>query len=215
MRQLIWIVYLVGLFVCIHFWGTTGRVVFYAGVFLVITLFRRQLVVALTRLSSKLGLITETIDRMPAAIHLSRAREPAEAARPILAALAACKFVDAGAWNINELPKIQVALMVQPEDGMLAAVESASPIGAHVNIHTLYPDGKLFSVTNSELPAPRATRPNVTRAQFPRCAPNELIKQAYARRPASGFRSISVEEAPRIYEALYAEDIRFRKATGR
>ena len=191
MRQLIWIVYILGLFVAVHFWGLTGRLVFYAAVFLAVTLFRRRLVLALTRLSSKLGLIRETIKQMPATIRLSRAKGPTEAARPILAALATCRFVDAGAWNINELPKIQVALMVQPEDGMLAAVESASPIGAHVNIHTLYRDGTMFSVTNSELPAPRATRPNVTRVRFPRCAPGELVKQAHAQRPVSGVRSLS------------------------
>jgi len=213
MRQLIWGVYIIGLFVAIHFWGTSGRVFFCAGVFLVITLFRRRLVLALTRLSSKLGLIGATIDRMPAAIHLSRAAGPTEAATPILTALAACKFVDAGAWDIAELPKIKVALMVLPEDGMFAAVESASPIGAQVNIHTIYPDGTVFSVTNSELPAPPATRPNVTRQRFPRCAPAELVKQTRANRPAHGFRPISAAEAPRVYEELYAEEIRFRKGT--
>ena len=97
---------------------------------------------------------------------------------------------------------------------MLAAVESASPIGAHVNIHTLYPNGTVCSVTNSELPAPRVTRPNVTRARFPRCAPDELVKQSRAMRPGSGFRPVSVDEAPRVYEELYAEEIRFRKGTG-
>jgi len=215
MSQLIWIVYSVGLLIAIYFGGTTGRMIFVFAVTFVIILFRRPLVLALTRLSSKLGLIRGTIDQMPSTIHLSRANGPTEAARPILAALAASKFVDAGAWNIRELPQIQVSLRVQPEDGLLAAVESASPIGAQVNIHTIYPDGKLFSVTNSELPAPPATRPNVTRAQFPRCAPKELVKHALTRRPGSGFRLISVEEAPRIYEELYAEETRFRKAMGR
>jgi len=214
MSELIWIVYIVGLFVAIHFWGATGRMIFYAAAFLVITLFRRKLVLALTKLSSKLGLVSETINKMPLTIHLSRINEPSEAARPIIAALTACKFVDAGLWNIKELPKIQVALMVQPEDGMLAAVESASPIGAQVNVHTLYPDGKVFSVTNSELPAPRFTRPGVTRMRYPRCLPNELVKHALTERPGSAFRSISAEEAPLIYEELYAEDIRFRKAKG-
>ena len=215
MRVLIWVVYLCGLVAAFYFGGTTGRWIYLCAVALIIVLFHRPLVLALTRLSSKLGLMRGTIDRMPSAIHLSRADGPTEAARPILAALAGCNFVDAGAWNINELPKIQVSLMVQPEDGMLAAVESVAPIGAHVNIHTLYQDGTLFSVTNSELPAPPVTRPNVTRAQFPRCAPSELVRQARARRPASGYRLISAEEAPRIYEELYAEDIRFRRGRGR
>ena len=214
MRQLIWGVYIVGLLVAIHFWGTSGRLFFCAGVFLVITLFRRRLVLALTRLSSKLGLVSATVNRMPLAIHLCRATEPAEAATPVLTALAACKFVDAGAWSITELPKIQLALMVQPEDGMFAAVESASPIGAQVNIHTIYPDGTVFSVTNSELPPPPAMRPNVTRQRFPRCMPAELVRQARLNRPAHAFRPISATEAPRVYEELYAEEIRFRKGLG-
>jgi hypothetical protein len=214
MTQLIWIVYIVGLLVAIHYWGTTGRMVFTFGVTLVIVLFRRPLVLALTRLSSKLGLMRGMIDQMPPAIHLSPAAGPTDAARPLIIALAACKFVDAGAWDIRELPKIQLSLMVHPEDGMLAAIESASPIGAQVNIHTIYPDGKVFSVTNSELPAPRATRPNVTRARFPRFVPGELVKKALAERPGAAFRPVSLEEAPRIYEELYAEEIRFRKGAG-
>jgi hypothetical protein len=209
-----WAVFLAGLLVAIYFGGTTGRLIFVAAFLLVTTLFRRQVVLALTRLSSKLGLMRGMIDQMPPAIHLSPAAGPTDAARPLIVALAACKFVDAGSWNIAELPKIQLSLMVQPDDGLLAAIESASPIGAQVNIHTIYPDGKVFSVTNSELPAPRATRPNVTRAWFPRCAPGELVKQALAKRPGSGFRPTSMQEAPRIYEELYAEEIRFRKGAG-
>ena len=50
--------------------------------------------------------------------------------------------------------------------------------------------------------------------QFPRCAPDELVKQARAKRPGDRFRPISVEEAPRIYEELYANEIRFRKGIG-
>jgi hypothetical protein len=90
----------------------------------VITLFRRPLVLALTRLATQLGLMRGTIDRMPSAIHLTRASGPTDAARPILATLAASNFVDAGAWNIAEMPKIEVALMVQREEGFLAAVEA-------------------------------------------------------------------------------------------
>jgi len=181
----------------------------------VITLFRRPLVLALTRLASRLGMMRETIDRMPSAIHLTRASGPSEAARPILAALAAGNFVDAGAWNIAEMPKIQVALMVQREEGILAAVESASPMGAHVNLHTLYPDGLVASFTNSELPSPPALRPNVQRTQVPRCSPDALVVRARAERPQTPFRPLSIEEAPRVYEQLYADEIRFRKTTGR
>jgi hypothetical protein len=215
MSQLIWIAYFIGLLVAFVFWGSTGRMVYAVAVGLAILLFRRPLTLALTHLSAKLGLIRETIDRMPPEIHLVRAGWPAEAARGILDALAGCRFADAGAWSIRELPKIQVSLAVRPDDGLFAAVESASPIGAQVNVHTLYPDGRVFTVTNSELPAPRVLRPDVTREQYPRCDPAELVRKALARRPGAGFRPIAAEEAPRLYERLYAEEIRFRKARGR
>ena len=36
MRQLIWGIYLIGLFAAIHFWGASSRVFFCAGGFLII-----------------------------------------------------------------------------------------------------------------------------------------------------------------------------------
>jgi hypothetical protein len=214
-RAAIWAVYIGGLIVVGLLGGRTAMSIYLVTGFLVITLFRRPLVLALTRLASRLGLMRGTIDRMPSAIHLTRAPGPTEAARPILAALTASNFADAGAWNITEMPKIHVALMVQREEGMLAAVESASPIGAHVNLHTLYPDGLVVSFTNSELPVAKALRPNVQRTQVPRCSPDALVVRARTHRPTAPFRSLSVEEAPRVYEQLYAGEIRFRKAMGK
>ena len=215
MRTLIWVVYLGGLCIAGLLGGRKAMTIYLVAGGLIITLFRRPLVLGLTRLSSRLGLMRGTIEKMPSAIVLTRAPAPADAARPILAALAAANFADAGAWNIVQMPKIQVALMVQREDGMLAAVESASPIGAHVNLHTLYPDGRVVTFTNSELPAPRTLRPNVQRTQLPRCPPDALVARARAERPKTPFRSLSVDEAPHVYEHLYADEIRFRKTIGR
>ena len=214
MRILIWVVFLAGVLGAVALAGQTGAFVYLVVVLIAITFFRRPVVLALTRLSSRSGLIRGTIERMPSAIHLTRAPAHAEPAGRILAALAANNFADAGAWNIAEMPKIQVSLMVQREEGMLAAVESAQPIGAHVNLHTLYPDGLVASFTNSELPAAKALRPNVQRTRIPRCSPDALVARARAERPQKPFRALSVEEAPRVYEQLYADEIRFRKATG-
>jgi hypothetical protein len=215
MRALIWAVYLGGLVLAGLLGGRRAVTIYLVAGFLVIALFRRPLVLALTRLSSRLGLMRGVIDKMPLAIVLTRAPGPTDAARPILAALAVANFADAGAWNIAQMPKIQVALMVQREDGMLAAVESATPIGAHVNLHTLYPDGRVATFTNSELPMPKTARPNVERTQLPRCAPDALVVRARADRPKTPFRPLTVEEAPRVYERLYADEIRFRKAMGK
>jgi hypothetical protein len=214
LRLLIWTMFIAGAIAAGFLGGKNATLMYFVAVFLAIMLLRRPLVLALTRLASRLGLLRATIDRMPSAIHLTRAPGPTDAARPIVNALAAGRFVDAGAWNIAEMPRIQVSLMVQRDEGMLAAVESASPIGAHVNLHTLYRDGLVVSFTNSELPAARALRPNVRRTQVPRCDPATLLARARAERPNAPFRPVSVEEAPRVYEQLYADEIRFRKTTG-
>jgi hypothetical protein len=214
MRRLIWLVFLAGLVLSRELGGPTAKLGYLVAVVVVIAVFRRSLVLALTRLAARFGMMRETIERMPEAIHLSPAPEPTATARPILGALAACRFVDAGAWNIAELPKIQVALMVQPDTGMLAAVESASPIGAHVNLHTLYPDGLVVSFTNSELPPPKRQRPNAQRVQFPRCSPGALVLRARQQRPQGSVRPVSIEDAPRLYEQLYADEIQFRKQQG-
>ena len=215
MRLLIWAAFIAGVIAAGFLGGETGAFIYFVAVLLVIAFFRRPLVLALTRLASRLGLMRGTIEAMPPAIVLTRAPGPADAARPILAALAASSFAEAGAWNIAEMPKIHVALMVQREEGMLAAVESASPIGAHVNLHTLYPDGLVVTFTNSELPAPKLLRPNARRTQLPHCSPDALVARARTERPKTPFRALSVEEAPRVYEQLYADEIRFRKAMGR
>jgi len=214
-RLLIWAVFIAGVIVAGVLGGEAGAFIYFLAVLVVIAFFRRPLVLALTHLSSRLGLMGKTIEAMPSAIVLTRAAGPTDAARPILAALAASNFADAGAWTIAEMPKIQVSLMVQREEGMLAAVESASPVGAHVNVHTLYPDGLVVTFTNTELPAPRFLRPNVQRTRLPRCTPDALVVRARAERPKTPFRPLSVEEAPRLYEQLYADEIRFRKAMGK
>ena len=210
-----WVTFIAGVIAAGFLGGQTGAVIYFVAVLLAIVLFRRTLVLALTRLASRLGLMRGTIERMPSAIHLTQTPGPTDAARPILAALAENNFVDAGAWSITEMLRIHVDLMVQREEGMLAAVESASPIGVHVNLHTLYPDGLVVSFTNTELPMPKALRPNVRRTQVPRCSPDALVARARSERPKLPFRPLSVEEAPRLYEQLYADEIRFRKAAGK
>jgi len=110
MRVLIWVVFLVGAFASRYFFGPQGRFAYYVVVLAAIALFRRQLTIGLTHLASKLGLMKGTIDRMPMSIRLVKAAAMDEAAKPVVAALSAAGFVDAGAWNIFEMPKIRLAL---------------------------------------------------------------------------------------------------------
>lgn len=212
-RYLLWSVFVGGFFTALYF-GRHALLAYCATVVIAIALFRRPLVIWLTHLASKLGLMRGTISRMPVAIHLVRAPQPAEAALPTLEALAGNGFLDAGAWDIVELPGIKVALLVRPAESLLAAVETASSIGAQLNLHTLYPDGRVVTFTNSELPASKVQRPNVTQTRVPRASAETLLECARQQRPGRPFAPVSVAEAPRVYEQLYADEIRFRKERG-
>ena len=214
MKQLIWAVFLAGAFASRYFFGVQGRIVYAVVVFVTILLFRRQLSIGLTHVASKLGLMKATIDRMPSTIKLVRAQALDEEAKPVVEALSEAGFIDAGAWDIPPMPKIKLALMVHPAENFLAAIESASSIGAQVNVHTLYADGKVMTFTNSKLPAPPAQRPEATSVRMSGVSVGELLSKARNGRRRDGISAVSVDKAPAIYERLYAESTRFRKMKG-
>ena len=214
MQALIWVVFIAGALAARYFFGVQGRLAYSVVVFAMILLFRRQLAIGLTHVASKFGLMKQTIQRMPASIKLARATAPDAAAGPVAAELAKAGFVDAGAWDIPPMPKIKLALMVHPADNFLAAIETASSIGAQVNIHTLYADGGVTTFTNSKLPAAKAQRPGMTSVRLPGASPGAVFTRARNERRNDAIVTISVGEAPGIYERLYAESIRFRKAQG-
>ncbi len=214
MRVLIWVVFLGGAFSSRYFLGPQGSFAYYVVVLVAIALFRRQLTIGLTHVASKLGLMKGMIDRMPMSIRLVKAAAIDEAAKPVAAALSAAGFVDAGAWNIFEIPKIRLALMVHPAENFLAAIETASAIGAQLNVHTLYSNDTVTTFTNSRLPAPRANRPGWTIVRMSGASPGALVSRARAERPPQAISAVTVEKAPEVYERLYAESILYRKSQG-
>ena len=82
-----------------------------------------------------------------------------------------------------------------------------------MNIHTLY-HSVVVTYTNSRLPGPGVQRPELTLVQMPGASPAELLAKARAERRRDGITAVTVEGAPRVYEKLYADSIRFRKARG-
>jgi len=215
MQLLIWGVYLAGALVTRYFFGREGALVYAALVGLVIAVFRKPLTIALTHAASKLGLMKATIHKLPMSIDLARAASLDEAAKPIAAQLAAAGFEDAGAWDIPPLPKIKLALMVHRGDRFLAAIETAAPIGAQVNIHTLYDDGGVVSFTNSRLPAPPVLPDGLSLTRMPGVTPTALLDAARRERRRGGMITLTTEDAPRIYEQLYARITRSRKTHGK
>jgi hypothetical protein len=214
MQVLIWAVFLAGAFASRYFFGLQGRFFYAVVVLLAIALFRKPLVIGLTHVASKFGLMKATIDKMPMTIKLVRGTMIDPAAEPSAAELAKAGFTDAGAWLIPPMPKIRLALMVQPADNFLAAIETVPSIGAQVNVHTLYANGNVMTFTNSRLPAPKAQRPGMTSVRMPAASIDALLAKARTTRRPDGITNMTKEDAPGIYERLYAEATKFRKAQG-
>ena len=213
-QTLIWAVYLAGAFASSYFFGTQGRLTYLIVMGALILLFNKPLSIALTHVASKFGMMKATIDKMPMTIKLARAATMDEPAVAVVTELTKAGFSDAGAWDIPPMPKIKLALMIHRAENFLAAIETASTIGAQVNLHTLYADGSVVTFTNSRMPAPKAQRPGQTMVRLPGLAPGALFARARSERRGDGISTLSAEEAPRIYERLYAESIKFRKAQG-
>jgi hypothetical protein len=214
MQVFIWVVFFAGALASRYFFGLQGRLVYAAVIFAGILLFRRYITIGLTYLASKSGLMKAMIDKMPMSIKLVRAAAMEVSAKPVAAELAKAGFIDAGAWDIPSIPKIKLTLMVHLSDYFLAAIETASSIGAQVNIHTLYSDDSVMSFTNSRLPGPKAMPPGINIVRMPGAAPSALFSKARTQRRRNGIIAVNVDDAPRIYERLYAEFIKFRKAHG-
>ncbi len=214
MQVLIWAVFLAGALASRYLFGFEGRIWYYVAVLVVIALFKRPLTIGLTHVAAGLGLMKATIDHMPDAITLVKTRVADPEAAPAAADLARAGFVDAGAWIIRELPKIKLSLMVHPVENFLAAIESASAIGAQVNLHTLYANGSVMTFTNSKMPPPKKPQPGVINVRSPGLPVAALVTKARNARRRDNIAPVREEDAASIYERLYADSIRFRKAQG-
>jgi len=84
-----------------------------------------------------------------------------------------------------------------------------------VNIHTLYDDGGVVSFTNSRLPAPPVLPDGLSLTRMPGVTPTALLDAARRERRRGGMITLTTEDAPRIYEQLYARITRSRKAHGK
>lgn len=214
MPALIWI-FFIGTTLLVRWqFGSNGMLAYSVFWVVAIALFRRRLTIALTHLASKWGLTKATIDRMPGQIDLRKARAADPEAVPLLRELSRAGFADAGAWDIVELPRIRLALMVHRGDQFVAAIESASSIGAQLNLHTLYTDGKVESFTNSQLPGPPVLPAGFTIVRAPGLSADALLRKARGERRRDGIRPVGIEQAPEVYAWLYAEAMQARKARG-
>jgi len=214
MPTLIWIFFIASTLLVRWQFGANGMLVWSAAWVVAVALFRRQMSIGLTHLASKWGLTKSTVAAMPSTIDLRRARAADAEADPVLRELSRFGFSDAGAWDILELPRIKLSLMVHRSEYFVAAIESASSIGSQLNLHTLYADGKVESFTNSKLPGPPVLPPGITYVRAPGLSASALLAKARNERRRDGIRPVDIEDAPGIYARLYAEGMKIRKAHG-
>jgi hypothetical protein len=155
--------------------------------------------------------------KQPDSIHLDATgpdawRDRARADRAANALLAR-DFVDAGTWTLHEMPGVLARLLVSRPASLTAAVYEHPKAGAWCDVYYHFTDGT--SATYTSAPAtgldPRPGHAVVHRAGDD---VTTLLDLALVHPSRVAPVPVSVREAPRRFEAAYAESLAWRKANG-
>ena len=127
--------------------------------------------------------------------------------------LTARGFADVGSFSAPELPRTAIRILVNPDDGTLAAIYEHGKAGHWVDISSYYKDGT--SVVYSTNPsAISAGRPGHTRYKGVGLNSGALYTRFKNERPNKPILPLKQEEATAQYLTAYAEETAWRKARG-
>ncbi|MFZ3213509.1 MAG: hypothetical protein WA188_18550 [Terriglobales bacterium] len=159
----------------------------------------------------------KAVEAQPDRIALSRIPSPEwrdPSVGQIVSALRASGFTDAGAYSVDKMPGVQVAILAKPEDYVAAHVYEHSKAGIWIELVTRYQDGT--STTLTTLPSTGQNQPAwLTTIRAGKAPAGDLVRQFIEdRRWRSGvMKPISAQQAPREFEEGYAKYASWRKAT--
>jgi hypothetical protein len=155
--------------------------------------------------------------RQPDTIHLVRASAWAwrdvDAASAALSDLRELGFRDAGIFGAPELAGLHVRLMVREVDHTIAAYYEHPVVGCFADVAVRYAGGGSTTITSGP-PHGLAERPDHPVINMQGASLAEMADRLRAERGAEPAQAFDVEEAPRVFEAAYAESIAWRKARG-
>jgi hypothetical protein len=152
--------------------------------------------------------------KQPDWITLSRVSEPGwknpAAASDLIKPLLANGFTDAGAYTVDKMPAVKLAILVKPDDYITAHVYEHLKAGTWIELVTRYQDGNCHTI--STLPSSGIQLPPWVKTIRAAKAPAmDLVRQLKFGRRSGELKRIETGEAVREFEEGYAKAIVWQK----
>jgi len=161
------------------------------------------------------GIGKKAVDTQPDGIRLIRIATPVwddTGVQQFISSLRTAGFADAGAYSVDMMPGVKVAILVKPQDCVAAHVFEHPKTGTWIELVTRYQDGT--SVTLTTLPSTGQKQPAwLTTMRAAKTPAGDLVRQFMRDRRPGAMKAISAEQAPRDFEEGFAKYMQWRKAT--
>lgn len=135
------------------------------------------------------------------------------AANDLIQPLLANGFTDAGAYNVDKMPSVKLAILVKPGDYITAHVYEHPKAGTWIELVTRYQDGTCQTV--STLPSTGIQSPPWVKTIRAAKAPAmDLVRQLTFGRRSGDLKRIEADTVVREFEEGYAKSIVWQKDNG-
>jgi hypothetical protein len=157
------------------------------------------------------------VQKQPDWITLERVSEPGwrnpAAANDLIQPLLANGFDDAGAYTVDKMPGVKLAILVKPDDYLTAHVYEHPKAGTWIELVSRYQDGKTDSLTTLP-PTGIQPPPWVKTMRAARAPVADLVRQLVFGRHTGDLKRVEAERAVREFEENYAKNIVWQKNNG-
>lgn len=157
----------------------------------------------------------KAVEAQPDRITLNRISSPDwqdSSVGQIISSLHAAGFQDAGAYSVDKMPGVKVAILAKPEDCVAAHVYEHPKAGIWIELATRYQDGT--STTLTTLPSTGQNQPAwLTTTRAAKAPAADLVRHLIRDRRPGAMKPVSAEQAPREFEEGFAKYMSWRKAT--
>jgi hypothetical protein len=159
----------------------------------------------------------KAIARQPDAIHLvaaaSHSWKNAEVCDRLADALRQRGFVEAGIYTITEIPGVALRFLLNQATNSYASIYEHDKAGNWIELITRYQDGTGATFTQQP---DRGMRHRVQDfvVHAPGADPGTLYERMLKERPQRALLDLNADELPRLFETVYAAQVRWRKQRG-
>lgn len=157
------------------------------------------------------------VRKQPDWITLSPVSDPGwnnpAAANDLIQPLLANGFTGAGAYTVDKMPGVKLAILVKPDDYITAHVYEHPKAGTWIELASRYQDGKCDTLTTLP-PKGIQSPPWVTTMRAAKAPVSDLVRQLIFGRHRGDLKRIEADAAVREFEEGYARSIVWQKNNG-